>query len=512
MSFFTRKRWFFLLVAVLSIASPGISYAQLGDLKGKAVETLTNNVMKELDKKFADMVAKEALSDAAKSTIVKELSEISRPIVKQLIDNASSGRLPNPATLVTSVINNVTPRLQSLVTASLTGAATDAVTGAITGSITQTPGQAPTDAQTPGQTPGQTPAPAPAPPPRTSPPAITIADIQGVTVPVIGSKLGTTITETAQYRGTVKWSPDTFALNEPWYTATITLTPKTGYSFEGTAADFFKVSGTTSVRNAAGSGVITAVFPGTMTISNPSISGVTAPSTGAIPLKIIETDQYWGNISWSPDVYGRFEQETRYTATIIISPKPSYTLEGIKEDFFSVPGAEKVSNIANAAEVIARFPATKEVKTVHLEDKKFWSIGASAGSAFPAPLVVGTVHGTLAPLSGLFIDVGADAGYGINTSIVKYYSIYPFVNFGVFVPFPRLKADRGGGWYAGTGLGAMIASYTFDSAGEIGKTIIAMNVVTGFNILDMIDLSLTVRTDFKSVNNKLAVGYVYRFN
>jgi len=90
------------------------------DLKGKAVETLTNGVMKELDKKFAEMVAKEALSAAVKANIVKNLSEMSRPIVKKFIDESSSGKLPNQKELVNSVMKDITPRVQELVKVALT--------------------------------------------------------------------------------------------------------------------------------------------------------------------------------------------------------------------------------------------------------------------------------------------------------------------------------------------------------------------------------------------------------
>jgi hypothetical protein len=137
MSFLTRQRWIFLLAALIAIAAPGITYAQL-DLKGKAVETLTNGVMKELDKKFTEMIAKEALSAAVKANIVKNLSEMSRPIVKNFIDGASSGKLPNVTEVVNSVMRDVTPRVQELVKVALTDG------GA--GSVAQVAGQAPTTA------------------------------------------------------------------------------------------------------------------------------------------------------------------------------------------------------------------------------------------------------------------------------------------------------------------------------------------------------------------------------
>ncbi|MCL2499654.1 MAG: stalk domain-containing protein [Defluviitaleaceae bacterium] len=93
---------------------------------------------------------------------------------------------------------------------------------------------------------------------------INIAAIGGVTAPVAGQVPVTVITETDQFTGTVTWngSPASFAHGTA-YTATITLTPKTGFTLNGVAADFFTVSGATTVSNPANSGVVTAVFPST---------------------------------------------------------------------------------------------------------------------------------------------------------------------------------------------------------------------------------------------------------
>jgi len=90
--------------------------------------------------------------------------------------------------------------------------------------------------------------------------------ILGVTPPVSGATAVTTITANNQYQGTVSWSP---ALDggkfapETTYTATITLTARTGFTLEGVEADFFTVAGATDVNNPINSGVITAVFPAT---------------------------------------------------------------------------------------------------------------------------------------------------------------------------------------------------------------------------------------------------------
>jgi len=125
------------------IASPGVSYAQL-DLKAKAVETLTNGVMKELEKKFTDIVAKEAISAAAKTNVVNKLSEMSRPMVKSFIDNATSGKLPNAAELVTKVMNDIVPRVPEVIAASLMDGGGPAAQ--IAGQLS-TVGQAPTAGQ-----------------------------------------------------------------------------------------------------------------------------------------------------------------------------------------------------------------------------------------------------------------------------------------------------------------------------------------------------------------------------
>ena len=93
---------------------------------------------------------------------------------------------------------------------------------------------------------------------------ISTAAIAGLTAPVRAATPVTTITSSAQYTGTVSWSgaPVTFA-GATTYTATITLTPATGYTLSGVTANFFTVAGATTVTNAINSGVITAVFPAT---------------------------------------------------------------------------------------------------------------------------------------------------------------------------------------------------------------------------------------------------------
>ena len=93
---------------------------------------------------------------------------------------------------------------------------------------------------------------------------INTAAIAGVTAPELGATPVTTVSGTG-YTGTVTWSgsPSTFAASTV-YTATVTLTAASGYTLTGVAANYFTVNGATAT-NAVNSGVVSAVFPATLT-------------------------------------------------------------------------------------------------------------------------------------------------------------------------------------------------------------------------------------------------------
>ena len=196
---------------------------------------------------------------------------------------------------------------------------------------------------------------------------IDITAIPGVTAPAGGATPVATITETDQYTGTVSWDPADNPFNyETVYTATITLTAKSGYTLTGITADFFTVAGAETVTNDADSGVVTAVFPATgstapAVIDIAAIPGVTAPAGGATPVTTItETDQYTGTVSWDP-ADNPFDYETVYTATITLTAKSGYTLTGVTADFFTLAGATTDTNDADSGVVTAVFPETDQV-------------------------------------------------------------------------------------------------------------------------------------------------------
>ncbi|WP_379160896.1 GLUG motif-containing protein, partial [Paenibacillus sp. sgz5001063] len=176
--------------------------------------------------------------------------------------------------------------------------------------------------------------------PATSAVPITTAAIAGVTVPVVGETPVATIADTAEYTAAIAWTPsDTSFAGAASYTATISLTPKPAYTLAGVAKNFFKVAGAITT-NAAGSGVVTAVFPATASIpiATAEIAGVTAPVAGAMPItSIADTAEYTAAIAWTP-ADATFAGAASYTATISLTPKPGFTLAGVAKDFFTVAG------------------------------------------------------------------------------------------------------------------------------------------------------------------------------
>ena len=148
----------------------------------------------------------------------------------------------------------------------------------------------------------------------------------------------------------------------------------------------------------------------------------------------------------------------------------------------------------------------KEITPEMNKAARLWTVGVSAGSAFTDPVIIATVHGTIAPVRNLFIEPGCDIGFvSVYDDVKSYYSIYPYAHLGYFKPFsPKF------GWYAGAGGGYMLGAYEF-SGGKVPLGVFAADLITGVNIGNMIDISYTIKTNFSSASNKLSAGYVYRF-
>ncbi|GHV32493.1 hypothetical protein AGMMS4952_22930 [Spirochaetia bacterium] len=196
-----------------------------------------------------------------------------------------------------------------------------------------------------------------------------------VTAPVKNAAPVTTAINETQYTGTIAWKTATdtdhtgaFAVSTV-YKAAVTLTPKTGYTLTGVAANSFTYSGA-SVTNAANSGTVTITFPATTAagvddpVSNNNLTTmVSAPVKGATQnTTAIDTAQYTGTVVWfenngttaAPAV---FAANTVYKAVVTLTVKTGFTLTGVAADSFTHSGGT-VTNAANSGTITITFPAT----------------------------------------------------------------------------------------------------------------------------------------------------------
>lgn len=230
---------------------------------------------------------------------------------------------------------------------------------------------------------------------------ISATNISGVTAPVIGATPVTAISG-AEYTGTVTWSPADAKFKETTtYTATVTLTPKTGYTLTGVTANQFVVNGAVSSSNTANSGVITAVFPQTpapSVITDTTISGL-LPAVDETPIRIINRTQYTATIAWSPND-ATFAPSTSYAAVITITPNPGYTLTGILENQFEVTGATSDANGADSGIINVSFPATEARTTISTAISGVApTVGGTPEDSLNTPEYTATVSWTPNPMS-----------------------------------------------------------------------------------------------------------------
>ena len=165
--------------------------------------------------------------------------------------------------------------------------------------------------------------------PATANQTITGDEISGVAAPMAGATPVIAITETDQYTGTVTWNPavvGTFAYATV-YTATITLTPKSGYTFTGTPANCFTVPGANPpATNPIDSGVITAAFPitGTKSVNVGTQTGALTFGTAGTATYTVTTANiadgaYSGTFIWYTDSTGNNTAATPTDITPSIS-------------------------------------------------------------------------------------------------------------------------------------------------------------------------------------------------
>jgi len=252
--------------------------------------------------------------------------------------------------------------------------------------------------------------------------------LTGLTAPVALQTPVAAVSATTEFTSAVTWEPEvpaggTFKYATV-YTANITLTAASGYTFDGVPANSFSVAGGLPATNPAGTGttlVVTVVCPETQPepVSLFELEGITPPVTFQTPVSgaVIDTDQYTGTVSWSPapaGPSGTFLYETVYTANISLTVKPGYTFAGVSANAFSVDGATNVNNAAGAGTTIsvsAAFPQTKilDVDNLAIDGVAAFAYGMPVSSVTETDQYIGIVTWTPVPggFAGMF-EFGED--------------------------------------------------------------------------------------------------------
>jgi len=206
----------------------------------------------------------------------------------------------------------------------------------------------------------------------------------------------------------------------------------------------------------------------------------------------------------------KFETMSLIHVRLINTEDGTCTLERFRGYGSFVEGIDVVSDLALFLTVL---PEPGEIKIPRKtfreamldDDTKLWSVGASAGTSFSSPVLIGTVHGTLAPFKYTFFDVGCELGMICSIKGADYFSFFPFVHFSGFYPLSDIV-----GIYAGAGGGYLMSEYRFVDI-VTSYEMFTANFFAGAVLFDFLNISYTLRTNFDAVGHKLAVGYIYRF-
>jgi len=134
------------------------------------------------------------------------------------------------------------------------------------------------------------------------------------------------------------------------------------------------------------------------------------------------------------------------------------------------------------------------------------SLGLTIGTALPAPALIGTLNGTIAPFRNTFFELGLEMGGITGQSSMSHFSLYPHGRFNVFVPFSSKS-----GWYAGAGCGYAYVNYDIHDEFKVSGGFFLADFSTGF-IFSGFTFSYSLRTNFSTANSKFSMGYLYRFN
>jgi hypothetical protein len=191
-----------------------------------------------------------------------------------------------------------------------------------------------------------------------------------VPVPVLGEQAKLVVSGD-QYWGSITWDPPVTGSfqADTAYTAKVTLTANSPWTFAGVGAGFFTHSGANSINNPAGSGTdlpigVTIEFPRTgvpppSKVTERDLTGkVPAPVLGEQAKLAVSGNQYEGSITWDPKVNGVFQVDEVYTATVKLTANAGWTFAGLEANFFSHKEAIDITEVqtSNLVTLTLKFP------------------------------------------------------------------------------------------------------------------------------------------------------------
>jgi hypothetical protein len=175
--------------------------------------------------------------------------------------------------------------------------------------------------------------------------------------------------------------------------------------------------------------------------------------------------------------------------------------------------AEKSKDYVEKVQAKAARARNRALRSKANVTQRLFALGGQIGTALTAPWVVLNVHGTVAPLRFLFVDIGVDFGFvhgNRSRKDVKYHSFNPYLHLNYFhtfsIKFPISV-------YAGLGAGYMLAYYKSNSENR-NVNVFTMDFDAGLLFgkkRHYLSLEWTGRTNFKAINHKIVAGYLFRF-
>jgi len=207
------------------------------------------------------------------------------------------------------------------------------------------------------------------------------------------------------------------------------------------------------------------------------------------------------------------EMRDLYGMTVFVAQiRGGEPLDGVSRGYRNIgEGVNLMAELAflladpdGAPDRIATLNRQRRLANMFDDPARFWSLGVSAGTAFADPWAIGTLHATLAPLPFSFVRLGLDAGFVSEIEGASLFSIYPFAQYALFLPFAR------GGLYLAAGGGFLVARYTFGNLVDT-RSGFSANFTAGINIGDVFEVSYTMRTDFSLFSGKVSAGFTHRF-